>query len=167
MEADGSVRIADVLKLNEYKGCSLDMIKEIVRVDAKGRYNLECKEGTWWISANQGHSKSVSDQLDPEKYLTPLTEALPLVLHGTYSEYMDSIRENGLKAQTRGQIHCAQGMPKTVKSGMRKDCDAVVEINMEKALKAGYKFYRSRNDVILIDGDLPKEFITVRLISQN
>ncbi len=164
LEEDGSVRVTDVLKLNEWKGCSLDMIKEIVRIDAKSRYHLECRNNVWWISANQGHSKSVADQLDADKYLQPLTEALPRVLHGTYSEYTDAIEKEGLKAQTRGYIHCAEGMPKTVKSGMRKDCDAVVEINMDSALKAGHKFFRSRNDVILIEGHLPKEFLTVKLI---
>jgi 2'-phosphotransferase len=161
MEEDGSVRVNDILKLDQYQGCSLDMIQKIVEVHQKSRYHLDCRQGIWWISANQGHDKSVAKELKAETYLQPLTEALPLVLHGTYSEHLASITKTGLKAQSRGYIHCAQDLPQKVKSGMRQDCNLVVKINMELALKDGYKFFKSRNDVILIEGDLPAKYLQI------
>jgi 2'-phosphotransferase len=43
------------------KNTTLAQIQEIVRMDEKQRYKLQCEEGEWWIRANQGHSmKEVS-----------------------------------------------------------------------------------------------------------
>lgn len=58
----------------------------------------------------------------------------------------------------------AIGMPgkKGVISGMRTNCEVVIEINMVKAIKEGHiLFYISENRVILssgIDGVLPSKY---------
>jgi 2'-phosphotransferase len=54
----------------------------------------------------------------------------------------------------RNHIHFACGYPDSnqVISGMRKTCDIYIEINIEKAMKDGIKFYVSKNNVILSSG---------------
>ena len=48
----------------------------------------------------------------------------------------------------------AKGLPgdNEVISGMRYSCNVIIEIDMAKAIKDGYKFYKSLNDVILCPG---------------
>lgn len=47
----------------------------------------------------------------------------------------------------RNHIHFAIGLPgdKLVISGMRGTCDIYIEVDMEKAMKDGIKFYESAN----------------------
>ena len=61
----------------------------------------------------------------------------------------------------------AKGLPgdNQVISGMRYSCNVIIEIDMAKAIKDGYKFYKSLNDVILCpgkgeDGALPPTYFS-------
>lgn len=62
-------------------------------------------------------------------------------------------------------IDFAPGYPKIdgmVISGMRSSCNTYIEIDMEKAMSEGVKFYLSENNVILsngINGILPRVFL--------
>jgi len=54
----------------------------------------------------------------------------------------------------------------TVISGMRSSCQLAIYIDIKRAIKDGFKFYRSANGVILTPGDpdgfrSPKYFIKV------
>ena len=58
----------------------------------------------------------------------------------------------------------APGYPKDkeVISGMRKDCNLYIEINIEKCMKDGIKFFESKNKVILSagsDGYIPRVYL--------
>lgn len=55
----------------------------------------------------------------------------------------------------RNHIHFSKGMPgdNGVISGMRQSCTVIIEIDMEKAMNNGIKFYKSKNDVILSPGE--------------
>ena len=54
----------------------------------------------------------------------------------------------------RNHVHFAVGRPgeSEVISGMRNTCDILIELDLEKALKDGMKFYISKNKVILSSG---------------
>jgi len=73
----------------------------------------------------------------------------------------------------RTHIHFAIGLPggKEVVSGMRVSCDVIIEVDVEKAMKAGIEFQRSSNNVILskgINGIIPPiYFKKVNLRSHN
>mmetsp|Transcript_21258 Transcript_21258/g.20409 ORF Transcript_21258/g.20409 Transcript_21258/m.20409 type:complete len:114 (+) Transcript_21258:399-740(+) len=73
--------------------------------------------------------------------------------------------KTGLNRMARNHIHLAIGRPgkNGVISGMRSSCEVVVEVNMVKAMNAGFPFYISTNKVILCpgtkdEGALPPEF---------
>lgn len=55
----------------------------------------------------------------------------------------------------RNHIHFATGLPSDnrVTSGMRRDVDVLIYINLKKALDCGLKFYKSTNGVVLSPGD--------------
>ena len=152
MSDDGFVDVNDIMKLRQFKGCNENMIREIVTKDKKTRFRLKESDGHLYISANQGHSGTVAEHLNPEKYLTLIREPIVPCIHGTYSDCLDSIKSKGLMRMSRQYIHCAAGLPKDVKSGMRTDCDIFIYIDMEAAMRDGITFYKSKNDVILTEG---------------
>lgn len=55
----------------------------------------------------------------------------------------------------RVHIHFACGLPsdQNIISGIRRDCEVFIYINLEKALAAGLTFFISSNGVILSPGN--------------
>ncbi|XP_018649737.1 hypothetical protein Smp_037640 [Schistosoma mansoni] len=82
-------------------------------------------------------------------------EDYPTVIHGTYFRNWDSIRKEGLKRMQRTHIHFAPGeVGETgVISGMRSSAEIIIYIDLIKAINDGYKFYISKNNVILCEGN--------------
>ena len=148
----GYVEVSQLLELKQLHGCTEELIREIVKNDKKTRYSLCVIDDKLHIRANQGHSGEVAKLLDPEEYTELICSPIVPCIHGTYSEYLPSILSKGLSKMSREYIHCAAGLPDEVKSGMRKDCDIFIYIDMEKAMADGIEFRRSMNDVILTKG---------------
>lgn len=116
------------------------------------------------IRANQGHSLKI----ESENILTPITEEnLPsTVVHGTtHAAWPLIVASGGLKRMTRTHVHFASGLPAgfrsedkdaiaaPVISGMRNSSSVLVYIDIQKAMEAGVKFWKSENGVILSEGD--------------
>jgi 2'-phosphotransferase len=78
------------------------------------------------------------------------------VVHGTYLEAYDKIKETGLNKMGRNHIHMAIGYPGSdgVISGMRGSCEVIIEINLAKAMLGEDKiaFHKSSNNVVLSEG---------------
>ncbi|KAM3444967.1 hypothetical protein NHJ13734_000836 [Beauveria thailandica] len=106
------------------------------------------------IRANQGHSI----KLESSSLLVPITaDAVPArVIHGTYYAFWEPIvAAGGLSVMGRNHIHCAAGTPEedgTV-SGMRRDAQLLIEIDVARSMAAGVRWWRSDNAVILTEGD--------------
>lgn len=149
---EGYIKVSDLLSYSKLKGMDEKQIRDIVASDNKTRFTLSGEGKELKIRANQGHSGTVASRLKEEKYLTQIKEPINPCIHGTYSQYVESIRQNGLKSMSRKHIHCASGLPGTVKSGMRQDCNVYIYIDMAKAMNDGIIFYLSDNDVILTEG---------------
>ncbi|MEQ2211537.1 tRNA 2'-phosphotransferase 1 [Xenoophorus captivus] len=86
-------------------------------------------------------------------------------VHGSYLRSWPSIQQQGLSRMKRTHIHLACGLPGEdgVISGMRKNCDLAVFIDVPRALADGIEFFWSENGVLLTAGDaegklLPKYF---------
>lgn len=54
----------------------------------------------------------------------------------------------------RNHVHFAIGYPgdNQVISGMRKTCHIFIEVDIDRAMKDGIKFYISKNNVVLSSG---------------
>ncbi|KAL8590091.1 hypothetical protein ACOMHN_034322 [Nucella lapillus] len=146
--------VDDILKKPQFSNDTVDDVKAVVSTNDKQRFHLETDEdtGRLKIRANQGHSLQVPD-LD----LEPITSAeqFPVVIHGTYYKFWDSIQRQGLKRMKRTHVHFAAGEPghSGVISGMRGSCDLIIYLDLEKALGGGLKFFHSANNVILCEGN--------------
>ncbi|KAF8813017.1 hypothetical protein BYT27DRAFT_7085488 [Phlegmacium glaucopus] len=174
IRTDGYIRVDDILQNPKLKAqnLTLDMIKEIVKLDSKQRYDLikenaegmkvamdlnatssDAVDGVWWIKARQGHSiKTVQLELKPITSIEDIPSKI--AVHGTNLQAWSSIRTQGLSKMKRNHIHLAQGVAgESVISGMRTSSQILIFINLQKALDAGIKFFFSDNGVILTEGD--------------
>ncbi|KAK4317607.1 hypothetical protein Pmani_011314 [Petrolisthes manimaculis] len=158
---DGWVPLEEVLNKHNFKKVGIDCVKKVVANCPKQRFSLKEEDGQFFIKANQGHSFQVEHLTLDE--ITDGSEASDVV-HGTYHRHWNNIQRQGLSRVNRTHIHFAPGLPgeSGVISGMRTSCQIYIYINLPKALQAGFKFYKSANNVILCAGNdegyLPSEY---------
>ncbi|GKU88395.1 hypothetical protein SLEP1_g2664 [Rubroshorea leprosula] len=160
MRSDGYVKVQDLLKLNlksfaniPLRSHSVDDIREAVRKDNKQRFSLMEANGELLIRANQGHSVKT---IESEGLLRPILSAdeVPVCVHGTYKKKLESILESGLKRMNRLHVHFSHGLPShgEVISGIRRDVNVLIFLDVKKTLEEGMKLYISDNKVILTEG---------------
>lgn len=146
---------------------SLSDVQSMVSSNDKQRFALKPNPATnqslsttsddpadYLIRANQGHSI----KLDSSALLTPITledgSVPPKVLHGTYFAFWPAIEESGgLRPMGRNHVHCSTGTPEEgVVSGMRRDAELIIEIDIEASLREGITWWQSDNGVLLTEG---------------
>ncbi|XP_039027344.1 tRNA 2'-phosphotransferase 1-like [Hibiscus syriacus] len=160
MRNDGYVKVEDLLKLNlktfaniSLRSHTVDDIKEAVRKDNKQRFSLLVENGELLIRANQGHTVTA---IESESLLKEILSAdeVQVCVHGTYKRNLESILESGLKRMKRLHVHFSSGLPTDgeVISGMRRDVNILIYLDVRKALEEGMKLYISDNKVILTEG---------------
>ncbi|KAL6311506.1 hypothetical protein AAG906_009855 [Vitis piasezkii] len=160
MRSDGYVRVEDLLKLNmktfaniPLRLHTIDDIREAVRKDNKQRFGLLEENGELLIRANQGHTVTI---VESESLLKPIlsAEEVTVCVHGSYKRNLESILESGLKHMKRLHVHFSCGLPMDgeVISGMRRDVNLLIFLDVRKALEDGMKLYISDNKVILTEG---------------
>ncbi|XP_075074053.1 uncharacterized protein LOC107773662 [Nicotiana tabacum] len=160
MRNDGYVKVQDLLKLNlktfanvPLRSHTVDDVKEAVRNDNKQRFGLLEENGELLIRANQGHTVKI---VETQSLLKPILSAdeVPVCVHGTYKKNLESILEHGLKRMKRLHVHFSCGLPTDgeVISGMRRDVNVLIFLDVRRALEDGMKLYISDNRVILTEG---------------
>ncbi|XP_041845934.1 tRNA 2'-phosphotransferase 1 [Melanotaenia boesemani] len=167
MGTDGFLFVEDLLAHAQFRSYTLEDIERVVTTNEKQRFKLRShpEEGLLQIRANQGHSIQVSD-LELKQVLVGSPDCPAEAVHGSYLRNWSSIQQGGLSRMQRTHIHLASGLPGEdgVISGMRKNCDLAVFVDVAKALADGIEFFWSENGVLLTAGDaegklLPKYFI--------
>jgi len=153
--------VADLLKHWQFRASTEPEIVAAVEKNAKQRFALKKEGHVLLICAQQGHSAQVGN-IDQAELTTPLdSSALPeLVIHGTFWSKLTPILKDGLKKMERDHIHMAAGLDVT--SGIRREADTLLRINVRQAMADGIEFMRSGNGVILTegrDGILSPEYI--------
>nr|VDC69789.1 unnamed protein product [Brassica rapa] len=117
-----------------------------VRRDNKQRFSLVEENGELLIRANQGHSIMT---VESDKLLKPILspEEAPVCVHGTYKKNLESILASGLKRMNRLHVHFSCGLPTDgeVISGMRRDVNVFIFLNIRKALEG----FRTRTQITL------------------
>ncbi|XP_035809517.1 tRNA 2'-phosphotransferase 1 isoform X1 [Amphiprion ocellaris] len=166
MGTDGFLFVEELLAHPQFRSYSVEDIERVVATNDKQRFKLRShpEDGRLQIRANQGHSVQVMD-LDLKPVVAGSLDCPAEAVHGSYLHNWSSIQQQGLSRMKRTHIHLASGLPGEdgVISGMRKDCDLAVFIDVPKALADGIEFFCSENGVLLTAGDtegklLPKYF---------
>ena len=167
VEPSGFIKLDDIISLPQSQkyNMNIDIIKELVSNDEKGRYEL-VNRPPYYIRAVQGHSMNeVSNEDTMYKLNKKNIFEFPTVVHGTQEKAWKLIEKSGLNKMARNAIHFSIGYndENHVKSGMRLNCEIFIEINPQMAMFNGYEFFISQNKVILCPGNeegyLPMEFV--------
>ncbi|XP_061692115.1 tRNA 2'-phosphotransferase 1 isoform X2 [Syngnathoides biaculeatus] len=153
---DGYLFVEDILAHPQFHSYKLDDVERVVATNDKQRFKIRAhpEDGRMQIRANQGHTLQVKD-LELKPVLAGSPDCPAEAVHGSYMHNWSSIQQHGLSRMRRTHIHLAPGLPQEngVISGMRRDCDLVIFIDVPKALADGIEFFWSENRVLLTTGN--------------
>lgn len=144
--ADVSELIAGI---NKTRPIDMKLLEEIVERDEKQRYSFN--DDKTLIRANQGHSVHVDVELEERIPPNPLW-------HGTGEKFTESIDKIGLIPKSRLYVHLSADKKTAEKVGSRHGKPVIYQIDTEKMVKDGHKFYCSANGVWLIY-NVPREYL--------
>ena len=128
---------------------NIELINTIVETNDKKRFAFN--DDKTMIRASQGHSVEVElnlKQVQPPEFL----------YHGTVSEALDAIREEGLKKMSRQHVHLSNDQETAAKVGSRRGKPIILIINAAAMTTGGYSFFLSDNGVWLTD-HVPAQYI--------
>ncbi|XP_077434262.1 tRNA 2'-phosphotransferase 1 [Vanacampus margaritifer] len=156
LSSDGYLFVEDVLAHPQFRSYKLEDVERVVATNDKQRFKLRPhpQDGRLQIRANQGHTMQVTD-LELTPVLVGAPDCPAEAVHGSYMRNWSSIQQQGLSRMRRTHIHLAPGLPQEdgVISGMRKDCNLAIFIDVPKALADGIEFFWSENRVLLTTGN--------------
>lgn len=127
-----------------------ELIEIIVETNDKQRFSLD--DDGLMIRANQGHSLNVDLNLETK---TPP----PVLFHGTAERFIDSIKDTGLLKQKRHHVHLSENRNVAKSVGSRYGKPVILEIDSGKMSDNGCEFYKSTNNVWLVER-VPCEYIS-------
>ena len=151
IDTQGYTDVNSLLKALNIDKLTLD---KIIREDKKQRYSYNSNSTK--IRANQGHSLDYV-KIDFKEYIPNGP-----IYHGTAKKFLDSILKTGLISQSRNYVHLSQDLNTAENVGIRHAKSRVnlviFEIDYQKMIKDGYKFYISDNNVVLTE-KVPKQYL--------
>jgi putative RNA 2'-phosphotransferase len=153
LDENGWASVAELLGKSAAKGNNLTVeeLREVVATNDKKRFAFDAAETK--IRASQGHSIAV--EVGFEEKMPPA-----ILYHGTAERNLESILETGLKKMARHHVHLSSD-PETARAvGIRYGKPVILQVDTEKMLAGGFKFYVSANGVWLTDA-VPPEFLKV------
>ena len=152
LDKQGWVRLDALLEKANTGGTqfSREDVLHVVQTSDKKRFSISV-DGLR-IRAAQGHSVSVHLGLSPQE---PPSE----LYHGTSARFIDSILREGLKPQTRQQVHLSVDEATARRVGRRHGKATILKVDAPRMHAKGFKFYVADNGVWLTD-QVPPEFLS-------
>lgn len=126
-----------------------EILDEIVETNNKKRYQYN--DDHTKIRANQGHSINVNVDLQERIPPNPL-------YHGTALNYLDKIKQLGIKKMNRLHVHLSKDIETAKNVGKRHGQPIVLVIDTKAMVEDGYVFYFSNNGVWLCN-DIDYKYI--------
>ena len=151
LDPQGWAGIDDLIEKSGAAGTrfSRDDLRHIVETSDKKRFSVS-SDGLS-IRAAQGHSVAVELGLPPRE--PPLT-----LYHGTATRFVAAILLEGLKPQSRQQVHLSIDLPTAQRVGQRHGKPFIFRIDALRMHRQGFRFYLADNGVWLVD-QVPPEFL--------
>jgi putative RNA 2'-phosphotransferase len=151
LDAEGWVSVEVLLAACAQHGrtISREQLDAVVRTNVKQRFTFSADGSR--IRANQGHSLPVDLGLAP-------VEPPELLYHGTVSQFLESIRREGLTRGKRHHVHLSSDIQTATKVGQRRGRPIVLVIESGRMFRDGHTFYQSENGVWLTDA-VPPDYL--------
>ncbi|WP_036746285.1 RNA 2'-phosphotransferase [Paenibacillus sp. UNC451MF] len=140
---DGSCTLQQLLKViqtqSQWEWVTAKDIREVVANSDKQRFEISGDR----IKARYGHSH------DKVQY-SPGTPP-QLLYHGTNTQALPSILQEGLRPMNRQYVHLSEGTHFASMAGRRRGALVMLSVDTRKAEQAGVVFYYAGNEVWLAD----------------
>ncbi|WP_257166386.1 RNA 2'-phosphotransferase [Bradyrhizobium sp. SRS-191] len=127
-------------------------LDHVVATSDKKRFTVS--EDGQRIRAAQGHSVAVELGLTSR-------EPPAVLYHGTATRFVDAIMAEGLKPQSRQQVHLSADVATATNVGRRHGKPIVLQVDSAAMHRAGLKFFIADNGVWLTD-HVPPEYLAVQ-----
>ncbi len=124
-------------------------LEEVVARNDKQRFAFD--DGGLRIRANQGHSLEVDLQLEPG-------EPPAVLYHGTGRQAAEAIRKHGILKMKRHHVHLSPDVETARRVGARRGPPVVFEVDSGAMHADGFTFFRSANNVWLVD-EVPPAYL--------
>lgn len=150
-EGWGSIDALIAGGLEQGRAIDAALIREVVTTSDKKRFELSADGKR--IRAVQGHSTpSVAREF--------VAKTPPAVLfHGTASQFLESIRREGLKPRSRHHVHLTADEQTACAVGQRYGSPVVLRVDAAGMHVSGIAFYQAENGVWLV-GSVPERFLS-------
>ena len=151
LDPQGWAGIDDLIEKSGAAGTrfSRDDLRHIVETSDKKRFSISA-DGLR-IRAAQGHSVAVELGLPPRE--PPAT-----LYHGTATRFVEAILAEGLKPQSRQQVHLSIDLATAQRVGQRHGKPFIFKVDARRMHLQGFNFYLADNGVWLVDR-VPPEFL--------
>lgn len=147
----GWVTVDDLLAAAAADGFALTRAELVATVAENDKRRYEFDETGERIRASQGHSVDVDLGLPPA---TP-----PYVLfHGTVARHLPSIRRDGLRPQSRHDVHLSADEETAHRVGARRGEPVILRVDAARMVADGHVFRVSANGVWLVPA-VPPEYL--------
>ena len=154
IDNEGWRRVDELIKNHHY---IQELLDEIVETNNKQRY--EYNEDKTKIRARQGHSIPVDVGM---KEADDITEDMAWLYHGTSERFIEDIKKNGLRPQTRQYVHLSPDTETAYNVGKRHGGKTyIIMINAWQMKLDGEKIYISNNGVYNVKYVDPKYFYCI------
>jgi putative RNA 2'-phosphotransferase len=150
LDSRGWTTVSSVLKSLDITKDDLD---EIVETNNKKRFEYD--EYELKIRASQGHSIQKLEVYKDWIEFIPKKD----LYHGTAIHSIDSIMKSGLIPQSRTHVHLSLDIKTALTVGSRHGKPKILNVDAVSMYNDGYKFYQSKNGVILVD-KVPSKYIS-------
>jgi putative RNA 2'-phosphotransferase len=149
LDSNGWVGVDELLAAAARAGHPIDreQLDRVVATNDKKRFAFS-PDGSR-IRASQGHSMEVDLGLPP---VVPPER----LFHGTATRFLDAIRAEGLRPQSRQHVHLSPDEETAVKVGQRHGKPVVLVVLAGAMHREGHVFYRSDNEVWLTEAVPPR-----------
>jgi len=151
LDAQGWADIDDLIEKGNASGTPFnrDDLLRVVETSDKKRFSISADGSR--IRAPQGHSVSVELGLAAK-------EPPPILYHGTATRFVESILSEGLKPQTRQQVHLSRDEVTAHRVGQRHGKPVIFTVDAARMHAQGFSFYLADNGVWLTD-QVPPQFL--------
>ena len=151
LDPQGWISIDELIENSAAAGTrfSRDDLRHVVETSDKKRFSVSA-DGLR-IRAAQGHSVAVELGLPPR-------EPPPTLYHGTATRFVETILVEGLKPQSRQQVHLSIDVATAQRVGQRHGKPFIFRVDALGMHRQGFKFYLADNGVWLVD-QVPPEFL--------
>ena len=136
------------------RSLSRELIEQVVATSDKRRFELSADGQR--IRAVQGHStRSVDRAFEPR-------QPPDVLFHGTAAQFMDAIRQEGLKPGSRHHVHLSADEQTARAVGQRYGSPVVLRLDAKGMHAQGFVFHQAENGVWLTDR-VPPSFLEERV----